>query len=136
MTSETKIDFPYHGIIAGEKVIPQAAEWIPVENPATGEHLGNLPAMSAEDVDQAVKTARSAFESGHWSRLSAGERKAIMLKWADLIEAHGEELAMMDALEAGKPISDCRSIDIPESLSCLRWYGEAADKLFDRMYLQ
>src|SRR5207244_1709330 len=101
------------------------------EDPATGRVLTEIAAGDAADVEVAVTSARQAFEDGRWSRRSPSERKAILLRLADLIETNAEELAMLDSLEAGKPITDCRETDLPESVKAFRWYAEAADKLYD-----
>jgi gamma-glutamyl-gamma-aminobutyraldehyde dehydrogenase len=101
------------------------------ENPATGRPLAEIAAGDAADIDLAVRAARRAFDDGRWSRRSPAERKAVLLSFADLLEANLEELAMLDSLEAGKPISDCRESDVPETIKTFRWYAEAIDKIFD-----
>lgn len=101
------------------------------ENPATGQNLADIAAGDAADIDLAVTAARRAFADGRWSRRSPEERKAVVLRLAELIEANAEELAMLDSLEAGKPITDCRDTDLPETIKAFRWYAEAADKLYD-----
>lgn len=103
------------------------------ENPATGQQLAEVAAGDAVDVDAAVRAARLAFESGSWSRRSPAERKAVLLRFADLVDQNLEELAQLDALEAGKPITDCVDVDLPETVKTIRWFAEAADKLFDRI---
>jgi len=103
------------------------------ENPATGRVITQIAACDSADVDKAVRSARRAYEQGGWSRCSPGERKDKLLRFADLIEEHAVELALLDALEAGKPITDCTGIDVPETLTCIRWYAEAADKLYDQV---
>ncbi len=86
------------------------------ENPATGAQLDTVAAGDAADIDLAVAAARRAFDDGRWSHRSPAERKAVLLRLADLIEANAEELAMLDSLEAGKPITDCRETDLPETV--------------------
>ena len=93
--------------------------------------LDTVAAGDAADIDLAVAAARRAFDDGRWSHRSPAERKAVLLRLADLIEANAEELAMLDSLEAGKPITDCRETDLPETIKTFRWYAEAADKLYD-----
>jgi gamma-glutamyl-gamma-aminobutyraldehyde dehydrogenase len=100
--------------------------------PATGEVIAKITACSEADVDRAVAAARGAFEKGAWSKISPAERKAIMYKFTALIEANAEELALTEAIDAGKPITDCRDFDIPDVLNTLRWYAEAADKVFGK----
>lgn len=102
-------------------------------NPADGQVLGRLPACSAVDVDAAVASARRAFDSGVWSGLHPSERKRILTRLAALIEENATPLAVMESLDAGKPIADCLSIDIPETAKCIRWHAEAQDKLYDQI---
>ena len=101
------------------------------DNPATGRQLAEVAAGDVDDIDIAVRAARRAFDAGVWSRRSPTERKQVLLRFADLLEANLEELAQLEALDAGKPITDCRDVDIPETVRTFRWYGEALDKVFD-----
>jgi gamma-glutamyl-gamma-aminobutyraldehyde dehydrogenase len=101
------------------------------DNPATGRQLAEVAAGDVDDIDLAVRAARRAFDAGVWSRRSPTERKQVLLKFADLLEANLEELAQLEALDAGKPITDCRDVDIPETIRTFRWYAEALDKVFD-----
>jgi 4-(gamma-glutamylamino)butanal dehydrogenase len=101
------------------------------ENPASGEVLAQVAAGDTADIDAAVRAARAAFEDGRWSRVAPADRKKVLLRFADLVEANLEELATLDALEAGKPITDCREIDLPDTVKTFRWYAEAIDKVFD-----
>jgi len=117
------IDGAFRPALSGERFA--------TENPATGQTLADVAAGDAPDVDLAVTAARRAFADGRWSRRSPADRKAVLLRLADLLEANAEELAMLDSLEAGKPITDCREVDIPETIKTFRWYAEAADKLYD-----
>ena len=102
-------------------------------SPATGEVLNTVAACSADDVDTAVAAARRAFEAGGWSRLAPAERKTILLRFADLIEANAAELALIDSIDAGKPIKDCNELDIPDVVLTIRWYAEAIDKVFGKV---
>ncbi|NQD95242.1 aldehyde dehydrogenase, partial [Pseudomonas sp. CrR25] len=79
----------------------------------------------------AVQAARAAFDAGVWSKLAPAERKAIMLAFANLIDAHRLELAVLESLEAGKPVGECYAIDIPDTANTIRWHAEAGDKLYD-----
>ena len=100
--------------------------------PATGQVIAKVAACSEADVDRAVASARAAFEGGAWSKIGPADRKSVLFKFADLIEANAEELAITEAIDAGKPITDCREFDIPDVLNTLRWYAEAADKVFGK----
>jgi len=102
-------------------------------NPYDGALIATLPACSAADVDDAVAAARRSFEAGTWSALHPAERKRVLCAFADMIMANLEELAVMESLDAGKPVADCLAIDVPETAKCIRWHAEAQDKLFDQI---
>jgi len=99
-------------------------------SPIDGRVLGQIARCGAEDVERAVKAARARFEEGAWSRARPSQRKKVLLKLADLIEANSDELALLETLDMGKPIGDSLSVDLPASLRCLRWTAEALDKVF------
>ena len=99
-------------------------------NPATGQPLASIAACGDTDVDAAVASARRAFDDGRWSRKAPRERKLILQRFADLLDEHLEELALLETLEVGKPISDTRTIDIPKAAYMIRWYAEAIDKQY------
>jgi len=100
--------------------------------PATGAVIAKVAACAEADVDRAVAAARAAFDRGDWSRLAPADRKSILLAFAALIEQHSDELALTEAIDAGKPITDCRQFDLPDVLKTIRWYAETADKLFGK----
>jgi hypothetical protein len=83
------------------------------------------PACGAKDVDFAVKKAREAFDQGRWSKLHPAERKDVLIRLCKLITRNRRELAVMESLDSGKPIYDCETIDIPETIHCLKWHAEA-----------
>lgn len=111
----------------------QSGATFDTKNPFDGVIIGTVPACDGTDVDLAVASARAAFESGIWSDLHPSERKEVLGTLADLIMENAEELAVMEAMDAGKPITDCLEIDIPETAACIRWHGEAQDKLYDQI---
>lgn len=98
--------------------------------PINNSVIGTLGAGGATEVDAAVKAARGAFESGAWRDKAPAERKAVMLKWCDLLQAHAEELAALDCIDAGKPIDECEATDIPDTIDTLNWYAQVADKCY------
>ncbi|CAG9269683.1 aldehyde dehydrogenase [Paraburkholderia unamae] len=100
-------------------------------NPATDAVLTEIAACDAADVDFAVAKARAAFEDGRWRALAPSRRKAILLKFADLLEAHAHELATMESLDSGKPIRECQNTDVPETIHTIRWHAELIDKIYD-----
>lgn len=95
--------------------------------------IGKIAAGQASDVQAAAAAARTSFESGEWSELSPAERKKIMLKWVALLEQHAEELAALDCVDAGKPITECLNTDMPATIDTFSWYAETADKCFGRI---
>ncbi|WP_280539046.1 aldehyde dehydrogenase [Chromohalobacter sp. 11-W] len=98
-------------------------------NPATGETLAEVASCDAADAEAAVAVARRVFESGEWSRASPGERKAAMLRLADLMELHQHELALLDSLDMGKPVSSAMG-DMAGAIGCIRHHAESIDKLY------
>ena len=98
-------------------------------NPATEELICEVAEGDKEDIDLAVHAARSAFESGPWSKMDARDRGQLMLKLADLMEQNFEELATLETLDNGKPISDAKNADVPLAIDCLRYYAGWADKI-------
>ncbi|MFC4349620.1 aldehyde dehydrogenase [Kordiimonas lipolytica] len=119
--------------IDGKRVDAASGETFETINPATGKVLANVASCDMADVDMAVAAARKAFKSGIWADLHPTERGKVMIRWADLIEKHADELAVLETLDMGKPISDATSIDIPASANSIRWYGEAANKVLDEI---
>ncbi|HEY4633486.1 MAG TPA: aldehyde dehydrogenase [Candidatus Limnocylindrales bacterium] len=103
------------------------------ENPATGQAITEVAEGSPADVDAAVRAARAAADSGVWSRLDPAARKAILLAWADRIEADARDLGLIETLDAGKPITDTVGLDVPETATCIRWHAEAIDKLYGQV---
>ncbi|KGF80940.1 aldehyde dehydrogenase [Massilia sp. JS1662] len=100
-------------------------------NPATGKVLAHIAACGPEDVDVAVACAKAAFDDGRWSRQSPAARKHTLLRFADLLEAHAHELAVMESLDSGKPIRECQNTDVPEAIHTIRWHAELVDKIYD-----
>lgn len=127
------LDFRSQAFIDGRYVDAASGATFDSVNPANGRVLTAVAATDAEDVDRAVAAARSAFESGRWARMSPRDRKTVMLRFAEKVEQHADELALLETLDMGKPIADSTGIDIPETARCLAWYGEAIDKIYDEV---
>ncbi|MES2819144.1 MAG: aldehyde dehydrogenase [Pseudomonadota bacterium] len=102
-------------------------------SPVDGRLLGQVASCDAADAERAVQAARSSFESGVWSRMAPTARKAVMLRFAELLLEHAEELALLETLDMGKPIGDALSIDVPSAARAIRWNGEAIDKIYDEV---
>ncbi len=102
-------------------------------SPIDGRLLAQVAATDAADVDAAVKSARAAFNKGSWSRMAPARRKRVLLGFAELIQKHAEELALLETLDMGKPIADSMRIDIPAASRCIGWFAEAIDKVYDEV---
>lgn len=102
-------------------------------SPRDGAVIGQVAACDSADVDIAVRAARRAFESGVWRDQSPKARKKVLQRFADLFEANMDELAILETLDMGKPISESRSIDVAVVLETLQWYAECPDKLYDEI---
>ncbi|GAA0462008.1 aldehyde dehydrogenase [Paractinoplanes deccanensis] len=114
--------------IDGKPVPAADGRRFPTVNPATGEVLAQVAACGDEDVDRAVAAARRAFP--RWAATAPGERKAVLLRLAELIRANADELALLDSLDAGKLIGDTSAVDVPGSAAILQWYAETTDKAY------
>jgi NAD-dependent aldehyde dehydrogenases len=128
-----RLEFRTQAFIDGRFVDAADGRTCTTENPATGQALAEIAECGPHDVDLAVAAARRTADSGAWSRMSPGDRKRILVRFADLIDEHVGELALTESLDAGKPISDTVALDIPETANCIRWHAEAIDKLYDQV---
>lgn len=99
-------------------------------SPIDGRVLTQVADCAAADVERAVTAARRSFEAGHWSRAAPAHRKQILLRLADLVEQHADELALLESLDMGKRVRDARHGDLPGAVRCLRWTAEAIDKVY------
>jgi acyl-CoA reductase-like NAD-dependent aldehyde dehydrogenase len=102
-------------------------------NPATGKLLARVAAGDEEDINRAVAAARAVFRKGSWSNLPPVKRKKALFRFAELILKHAEELALLETLDMGKPITDSLKGDIPGAARCIQWYAEAIDKIYDEV---
>lgn len=125
--------FEGRAFIDGKLVWALSQQTFSATSPLLNHPLAKVAACQKSDVDQAVMAAKSAFNSGTWRLKTPAQRKAILFKFADLVEAHGEELALLDALETGKPIRYALNGDNARAVSTLRWYAEAIDKQYDEI---
>ncbi len=99
-------------------------------SPIDGRSLGRVSECEAEDIERAVIASRRSFDSGAWSEAAPRHRKKVLLKFAGLIEQHGDELALLESLDMGKPVSDARAVDVAATIRCMAWTGEALDKVY------
>jgi betaine-aldehyde dehydrogenase len=125
MTTDTLRNF-----VDGESVEGSGGETVAVLNPATAEELWRAPVSTAEDVEEAVRAARRAFEG--WSQTTPAERSTALLALAAALEEHGEEIARLEALNAGKPIEAVSRDELPVMVDNLRFFAGAARTLEGR----
>ncbi|KAH9762160.1 Aldedh domain-containing protein [Citrus sinensis] len=109
--------------INGEFVDAVSGKTFETIDPRTGEAIARIAEGDKEDIDNAVKAARHAFDHGPWPRFSGAQRRRIMLKFADIIEEHLEELAVLEALDAGKLHSWAKAVDVPAVAENVRYFA-------------
>ena len=131
VTLPTKLSLRTRMFTGGDFVDAVSGRTYEVENPANGQVIAEVAEGGAEDVDRAVDAARRAAPG--WAATAPADRKKVLQRFADLIDANSEELARIETLDVGKPISDTRSLDIPDSAATIRWHAEATDKLYDQV---
>lgn len=119
--------------IGGTFVEPHTSATFENRDPATGELLAEVADSDVQDVDAAVHAARSAFESGVWSRAGVQHRRSVLLRFAELLEGHAVELALLDSLDMGKRVVDAHELDLPFTINLFRYYAEAIDKISDEV---
>ena len=126
------LNLPVNAFIDGKFQAAKSKKTFASINPATGKIIAEIAACDAKDVDFAVKKAREAFDDGRWSRIHPAERKAVLIRLAKLMQRNRHELAVMESIDSGKPVRDCATIDLAETLHCLIWHAEAVDKIYDQ----
>ncbi|MCT4608957.1 MAG: aldehyde dehydrogenase [Pelagimonas sp.] len=127
------LDLPNAAFIDGAFRPAISGKTFETTNPATGEKLADIASCGPEDVDFAVEKALDAFEDGRWSKLHPSERKDVLIKLCKLITRNARELAVMESLDSGKTIYDCETVDVPETIHCIKWHAEAIDKIYDQV---
>jgi aldehyde dehydrogenase (NAD+) len=98
-------------------------------DPSTGEEICQIAEADAADVEKAVRAARAAFERGPWRKMSASERGQLLHRLADLIEKHSDELAALESLDNGKPVSVAKAVDVAATVGCFRYFAGWSDKV-------
>jgi 4-guanidinobutyraldehyde dehydrogenase/NAD-dependent aldehyde dehydrogenase len=129
----TSIKIDGRAVINGERVNAISGATFDNISPVNGRKLTQVARCDAADVDAAVSAARAAFDDKRWAGKSPAERKKIMLKFAELLRANGDELALLETLDMGKPIKYSLSVDVPSTARCVQWYAEAIDKVYDEI---
>jgi acyl-CoA reductase-like NAD-dependent aldehyde dehydrogenase len=120
-------------LINGAFVPARSGATFECNSPIDGHRLASVAACDGADVELAVAAARACFERREWAGQAPAARKRVLLRFAELVEAAKQELALLETLDMGKPIRDSLSVDVPATVLCLRWYAEAIDKLYDQV---
>jgi aldehyde dehydrogenase (NAD+) len=116
-------------LINGELVEAASGKTFETLDPSNGKVLAVVSEAGPEDVDKAVKAARTAFDNGPWKKMSASERSRLIYKLADLMEDHKEALAQLDTLDNGKPIGETTNADVPLAIDHFRYYAGWTTKI-------
>jgi len=110
-------------LIGGERTGADDGRTFESLDPATGEPIAVVAQAGMEDVDRAVRAARTAFEDGPWASMSAADRGALIERLAQLVEEHGQELAELESLDNGKPVTYAKVVDVGSSAGHLRYFA-------------
>lgn len=121
--------WPHQAFIDDQFADTASGSTFPCISPVKGEVLCEVAACGADDVDRAVTAARQAFDEGIWRDAEPDDRKALLLRLADLIEADVEEMGTLITMDMGKPITDARE-EVSDAAGTLRYYAEAIDKVY------
>lgn len=125
-----QIAIPAHAVIDGKIVPAVSGKTFANTTPRNGSVINQVAETDAADIDIAVAAARRVFEAGTWRRMHYRQKKAILFKFAELMERDAEQLALLESLDVGKPIKDALAVDVPGAIRTLRYYAEALDKVY------
>ncbi|MGB1236886.1 MAG: aldehyde dehydrogenase [Pseudomonadales bacterium] len=132
-TMAAELQFQTRAFINGKFVASTSGETLECISPRDNTSLCKINACTEEDIELAVAAARKSFNAGVWSQLAPKARKQSLLKLADLMREHSEELALLDSLDMGMTISDSLNGNVPGAIECIQWYAELSDKLYDEV---
>lgn len=128
ITPQVSINYTQH-LINGKFVDAASGKTFPTLDPRTGEVIANVAEGDAEDINRAVSAAREAFDNGPWPKMSAYERCRILLRFADLVEKHNDEIAALEAWNNGKLYEQAAKAEVPMFVRLFRYYAGWADKI-------
>jgi gamma-glutamyl-gamma-aminobutyraldehyde dehydrogenase/4-guanidinobutyraldehyde dehydrogenase/NAD-dependent aldehyde dehydrogenase len=129
----TELKFDGRALINGQRVWAQTGANFDCISPVDGRVLTQVAQCAGVDIDAAVAAARAAFEDRRWRGLAPAKRKQIMIRFADQLVNHADELALTETLDMGKPVKYALAVDVNSAANCIRWYGEAVDKIYDEI---
>jgi acyl-CoA reductase-like NAD-dependent aldehyde dehydrogenase len=121
---------PKRLLIGGKWVAAKSGKTFETVNPSNEEVLALIAEGDKADVDEAVKAARKALDEGQWSKIGPHQRARCLFKIAELIDAHADELAELETLDNGKPLTFSRGFDIPAAAETFRYYGGWVTKIY------
>ncbi len=125
------LEFNNRPFINGTFIDPVEDHWMSKSSPVDGRELPPLAVCTTTDINHAVATARAAFCKREWPDLHPHERKLRLLKLADLMEEHRQDLALMDTIETGRCLQNYLEDSIPKAIAATRYFAESIDKLYD-----
>ena len=132
-TPTTSPKFDGRAVINGERVAARSGHTFHCISHVDGRVLTDVARCDEADIDAAVRAGRAAFEDRRWAGKPPAQRKRVLIKFAELIRAHADELALTETLDMGKPVKYARAVDVNSAANCIRWYGEAVDKVYDEI---
>ncbi len=132
-TPVSSVSFDGRAVINGERVAARDGQSFDCISPVDGRLLTQVARCGQSDIDAAVAAARAAFEDRRWAGKAPAARKRVMIKFAELIQANGDGLALTESLDMGKPVKYAKGVDVNSAANCVRWYGEAVDKVYDEI---
>lgn len=127
------IQFDGRALINGERIASISGNTFDCISPVDGRVLTQVARCAEADINAAVSAGRTAFDDKRWCGMAPAKRKQIMIRFADLVLKHADELALTETLDMGKPVKYARSVDVNSAANCIRWYGEAVDKIYDEI---
>ena len=133
MSDTTIPSFDGRALINGERVAARDGQSFDCISPVDGRLLTQVARCGQADIDAAVAAARAAFEDRRWAGKAPAQRKRVMIRFAELIQANGDLLALTESLDMGKPVKYAKGVDVNSAANCVRWYGEAVDKVYDEI---
>jgi aldehyde dehydrogenase (NAD+) len=119
-------------LINNSWVASESGKTFATMNPSTGEEICQVAEADTADVDKAVHAARRAFDQGPWKKMPASERGRLLHRLADLIEQNADELARLETLDNGKPLTIAKAVDVARTIACYRYFAGWADKVQGR----
>ena len=130
LVSEIDTCLPERKLLIGNRCVEsKSGKTFSTINPSTGDEICQIAEADTDDVEQAVRAARAAFESGPWRKMRASERGRLLYRLADLIESNADQLAALESLDNGKPFPVAKAVDVVKTVACYRYFAGWADKI-------